>query len=223
MIHDPQPLALAEFVPLNGASVWRCHIDCATPNGGVREYLGQWLSRYDRTVFSMPEYVLPSVASEQVRIIYPAIDPLTPKNTRVSMRQARAMLADLGIDPERPLVTQVSRFDPWKNPWQVIDIYRLIKSVVPDVQVALVGTFAADDDPEAPRIFDAVREYAGSDPDVHLFTDPVQVGPRQANAFQSGSDIILQRSTREGFGLTVTEAMWKARPVIATPVGGINI
>ena len=139
------------------------------------------------------------------------------------MGEAGDILAALGINPERPLLTQVSRFDPWKNPWQVVDAYRLAKRAVPGLQLALVGTFAADDDPEAPVIYRAIRDYVGTDPDVHLFTDPARVGAREVNAFQSASDVILQRSTREGFGLTVTEAMWKARPVVATPVGGITV
>ncbi len=223
VIHDPQPLALHTLVPLNGAAIWRCHIDCSTPNGHVREYLTPWIRNYDRALFSMPEYVLPGVFAEQVRIVYPAIDPLTPKNSPLSMREAHAILAGLGMDMRRPLVTQVSRFDPWKNPWQVVDAYRLAKRAVPEVQLALVGTFAADDDPEAPAIYEAIRDYAGADSDVHLFTDPVKVGAREVNAFQTASDVILQRSTREGFGLTVTEAMWKARPVVATPVGGITV
>ena len=223
VVHDPQPLALRSLVPLEGAAIWRCHIDCSTPNGHVRQYLTPWIRTYDRALFSMPEYVLPGLATEQVRLVYPAIDPLTPKNSPLSMHGAQTILAGLGVDTRRPLVTQVSRFDPWKNPWQVVDAYRLAKRAIPEMQLALVGTFAADDDPEAPEIYKAIREYAGDDPDVYLFTDPTQVGPRQVNAFQSASDVILQRSTREGFGLTVTEAMWKARPVVATPVGGITV
>lgn len=223
VIHDPQPLPLRTLVPLRGAAIWRCHIDCSTPNGHVQEYLTPWIRAYDRALFSMPGYVLPGVADEQVRIVYPAIDPCTPKNCPLSMSEAQEILAGLGVDTTRPLVTQVSRFDPWKNPWQVVDAYRLAKCAVPEVQLALVGTFAADDDPEAPGIYRAIREYAGADPDVHLFTDPIQVGAREVNAFQTASNVILQRSTREGFGLTVTEAMWKGRPVVATPVGGITV
>jgi trehalose synthase len=192
VIHDPQPLALRTLVPLKGAAIWRCHIDCSTPNGHVQEYLTPWIRSYDRALFSMPEYVLPGVSADQVRIVYPAIDPLTPKNSPLSRHEAQAILAGLGIDMQRPLVTQVSRFDPWKNPWQVVDAYRMAKRAVPEVQLALVGTFAADDDPEAPAIYEAIREYAGADPDVHLFTDAVRVGPREVNAFQSASDVILQ-------------------------------
>jgi trehalose synthase len=223
VVHDPQPLPLIALAPLQGRTIWRCHIDCSTPNGGVREYLLPWMQQYDRTVFSMPEYVLGPLPAEQVRIVHPAIDPLTAKNRRLSLAYARRVLAGLGIDPTRPLVTQVSRFDPWKNPWQAVDAYRLAKREIPGLQLALVGVFSAKDDPEAPGICEDVARYAAGDPDVHLFNDGSRIGQREVNAFQTGSDVILQRSVREGFGLVVTEAMWKARPVVATPVGGIAV
>jgi trehalose synthase len=222
VIHDPQPLALRHLVPLRGAVIWRCHIDCSTANPGVRDYLVPWVRRYDQALFSMPQYVLPTLSPKKVRVILPAIDPLAPKRA-LSATQARPVLAQMRIDPSRPLLTQVSRFDPWKNPWQVIDVYRLAKRELPELQLAMAGVFAAKDDPEGPRIYRAIRRYAGRDPDVHLFTDPAHVGPRQINALQTASDVVLQRSTREGFGLTVSEAMWKGRPVIATPVGGITV
>src|SRR6266508_5011677 len=124
VIHDPQPLPLRALVPLRGAAIWRCHIDCSTPNGGVHEYLQPWIQAYDRALFSMPEYVLPGLQPEHVRIVHPAIDPVAPKNRPLPPSEATAVLANLGIDSDRPLVTQVSRFDPWKNPWQVVDAYR---------------------------------------------------------------------------------------------------
>jgi trehalose synthase len=223
VVHDPQPVALVSLAPLRGRTIWRCHIDCSTPNGHVREYLLPWIRQYDRAIFSMPEYVLGPLSAEQVRIVYPAIDPLTPKNRRLARARARAILAGLGIDPARPLVAQVSRFDPWKNPWQAVDAYRLAKREVPGLQLALVGVFAAKDDPEGPRVYQEVADYAGADPDVHLFTDPARVDQHEVNAFQMGADVVLQRSLREGFGLVVAEAMWKARPVVATPVGGITV
>lgn len=223
VIHDPQPLPLRAMVPLTGTSIWRCHIDCSAPNARVRDYLLPWVRDYDLTVFSMRDYVLAGMNPKGARVVYPAIDPLTPKNVPLPFEEARAVLAGLGIDPFRPLLTQVSRFDPWKNPWEVIDAYRLAKRHVPDLQLALVGVFSARDDPEGPQVYRSVRRHAGTDPDVHLYTDPARVGPREVNAFQSGSNVVLQRSVREGFGLTVTEAMWKARPVVATPVGGITV
>jgi len=221
VIHDPQPLPLAARVPLAGRTIWRCHIDCSQPNPAVAATLMPWIRAYDQAVFSMPAYVLPGLSAEHVALEYPAIDPLAPKNRALSRTAAQQRLAGLGVDPRRPLICQVSRFDPWKNPWQVVDAYRQSKRRICQLQLALVGVFSAKDDPEGPRIYESVRDYAGGDPDVHLFTDPGLVGDLEINAFQTASDVILQRSTREGFGLVVTEAMWKRRPVIGTPVGGI--
>jgi trehalose synthase len=223
VIHDPQPLAMRELVPLEGPAIWRCHIDCSEPNGGVCEFLLPWMQQYDQVVFTLPAFCLDGLGGDRIGLQYPAIDPLAAKNQRLGRSEARAIVAKLGLDPARPLVTQVSRFDPWKNPWDTVDSYRLAKREVPGLQLALVGVFAASDDPEAPEVFRSVRRHAGRDPDVHLFSDPAQVGAREINAFQTASTAILQRSTREGFGLTVTEAMWKQAPVIGTPVGGIAI
>jgi trehalose synthase len=221
VIHDPQPLPLGALANLSGGSLWRCHLDCSAPNARVASRLLPWVQAYDRAIFSYAEYVFQGLASAQVGLEFPAIDPLAPKNRPLRRTTALAILAGLGLDPRRPLVTQVSRFDPWKNPWQAVDIYRLAKRRLPGLQLALVGVFSAKDDPEGPQVYESVRRYAHADPDIHLFTDPVQVAEREVNAFQTASMAILQRSTREGFGLVVTEAMWKARPVIGTPVGGI--
>ncbi|SRR5579884_1590193 len=223
VVHDPQPLPLIAMAPLEGRTIWRCHIDCSASDRGIREYLLPWICKYDRALFSVPACALGPLPAEQVRIVYPAIDPLSEKNRWLPATRARGILAGLGIDPRRPLVTQVSRFDRWKNPWQAVDAYRLARQVVPGLQLALVGVFSARDDPEAPRVYEDVARHASGDPDVHLFTDAARVGDREISAFQAGSEVILQRSVREGFGLTVTEAMWKARPVVATPVGGIKV
>jgi trehalose synthase len=208
-------------VPLTGPAIWRCHIDSSTPNGGVCRFLLPWVREYDRAVFTMPSFCMEGLSPEQVVQEYPAIDPFMPKNQSLPRGAAAVILEGLGVDPHRPLVTQVSRFDSWKNPWEAVDSYRIAKRTIPELQLALVGVFAASDDPEAPRVYRSVRRYVGGDPDVHLFSDPWQVGAREINAFQSGSAAILQRSTREGFALTITEAMWKGTPVIGTPVGGI--
>ena len=223
VIHDPQPLPLRSLVPIEGPDIWRCHIDCSTPNGSVAPYLRPWIRSYDLVVYSMPAYVLPGSLPGQARVVHPAIDPLSAKNRPLAPGEAQAILARLDLDPCRPLATQVSRFDPWKDPWQAIDAYRLAKRELPELQLALVGVFSADDDPEAPQVYRSVRRYAAGDPDIHLFVDPLRVGQREVNAFQSGSTVVLQRSLREGFGLTVTEAMWKGRPVIGRAVGGITV
>jgi trehalose synthase len=220
VIHDPQPLPLRTLVPLGSRVIWRCHIDCSAPNPAVAARLLPWVQAYDTAVFSMPAYILPGVRAAQTVLEYPAIDPLMPKNQPLNGTAAN-VVAGLGLDPRRPLVTQVSRFDPWKNPWQAIDAYRLAKRSVPELQLAMLGVFSAKDDPQGPEVYASVRDHARGDPDVHLFTDPLWVGDQEVNAFQTASDVVLQRSIREGFGLVVTEAMWKARPVIGTPVGGI--
>jgi len=221
VVHDPQPLPLRSLAPLSGPSIWRCHIDSSTPNGGVCRFLMPWVREYDRAVFTMPSFCMEGLTPEQVVQEYPAIDPFAPKNLSLPPGATAGILEGLGVDPHRPLVTQVSRFDAWKNPWEAVDSYRIAKREIPELQLALVGVFAASDDPEAPRVYRSVQRYVSGDPDVHLFSDPRQVGAREINAFQSGSAAILQRSTREGFALTVTEAMWKGTPVIGTPVGGI--
>jgi trehalose synthase len=223
VIHDPQPLPLRALVPLAGGTIWRCHIDASEPNPYVRDWLLPFVRGYDRLVFSMRDYVPGGLASDRLAIEQPAIDPLTPKNRRLPRRRGLDILRGLGLDPARPLVSQVSRFDPWKNPRQAVDAYRLAKRELPDLQLALVGVFSAKDDPEGPKVYADIRDYTAGDPDVHLYTDPARVGDPEVNAFQSRSNVILQRSLREGFGLTVTEAMWKATPVVATPVGGIVV
>ena len=223
VVHDPQPcLARTGIHPFRQA-IWHCHIDSSTPNRAVWNYFRRYLTGYDRLVFCLPEYVNGSVPPEQVRFIRPAIDPLTPKNQPLPVGEAKQVLAGLGIDPSRPLVTQVARFDPWKDPLGVIDAYRLAKQAVPALQLALVGVMEAQDDPEAAVVFEHVRRHAGADPDIHLFSDPKQVQQREVNAFQTASTVVLQKSLREGFGLTVAEAMWKGTPVIGGDCGGIRV
>jgi trehalose synthase len=222
VIHDPQPLALRALVPLQGPAIWRCHIDCSTPNRQVRDQLMPWIRDYDRVIFSIPQFRLPGLDPQQVVIVSPAIDPLADKNRPLAPSEAHQTLTRLGIDPKRPLIAQIARFDRWKGHAEAVRIFRRARASVSGLQLALVGTFMANDDPEAPKVYAEVHRLASEDPDVHLFTDPVSVGATQINAFQVASNVVLQRSSREGFGLTVTEAMWKGRPVIARPVGGIT-
>jgi trehalose synthase len=157
-----------------------------------------------------------------VRIIPPAIDPLSPKNMAFSPEDAAFVCHQFGIDVDRPLLTQVSRFDPWKDPMGVIDAYRKVTEDVGDVQLALVGSMATDD-PEGWEFFQHTMEYADNDPDIKILNNLNNVGAIEVNAFQSQSDVCLQKSIREGFGLTVTEALWKGRPTVAGNVGGIPL
>ena len=222
IVHDPQPCPVSAGMHPFRQAIWHCHIDSSTPNRTVWNYFQRYLTGYDRLVFCLPQYVNGSVPRERVRFIRPAIDPLTTKNQVMPIDEAKQILAGLGIDPARPLMTQVARFDPWKDPLGVIDAYRLAKQDIPSLQLALVGVMAAQDDPEAAGILAQVQRYTGADPDIHLFSDPHFVGQREVNAFQMASDVVLQKSLREGFGLTVTEAMWKGKPVIGGNCGGIR-
>jgi trehalose synthase len=186
----------------------------------VVDFLGPWLARYDAAVFHRPEYVPPVDGLPPAFIWPPAIDPLAPKNMALSVEDARYIVDQFGIDVERPLLTQVSRFDPWKDPLGVIDAYRAVRAERPDVQLALVGSMAHDD-PEGWEFYNQTVAYAQSDPDIYILSNLNNVGSVEVNAFQVSSAAILQKSIREGFGLTVSEALWKGRPVVAGRVGGI--
>ncbi len=222
IVHDPQPAAICSMVPQKAAHwVWRCHIDLSTPNPSTLERLGMYLDHFPAAVFHMPAYV-PSGMDGRANIIPPAIDPLAPKNMAFSPDDAVYICEQFGIDVDRPLLCQVSRFDPWKDPLGVIDAYRIVKQQVPDVQLALVGSMATDD-PEGWDFFNATVAHADGDPDIHILNNLNNVGAIEVNAFQSHSDVVIQKSTREGFGLTVTEAIWKGRPFIGGAVGGIPL
>jgi trehalose synthase len=173
---------------------------------------------------SMPEYAAVGLPLERTVAFPPAIDPFATKNLPLPLNEARARLACLGIDCGRPLVSQVSRFDPWKDPLGVVDAYRLAKRRVPELQLALVGALTAIDDPEGAEVWRSVSSYAGDEPDIHIYPQP-EVGGDEitVNAFQTASNVVVQKSTREGFGLTVTEAMWKGMPVIGGDCGGIRL
>jgi len=222
IVHDAQPAALASLVPDKSRNwVWRCHIDLSTPNQDTLAQLLPYLDPYPATVFHMQQYV-PHGIDGRAHIVPPAIDPLAPKNMAFSPEDAIYICDQFGIDVDRPLLTQVSRFDPWKDPLGVIDAYRLVKERVPDVQLALVGSMATDD-PEGWDFFNATVAHADGDPDIHILNNLNNVGAIEVNAFQSHSDVVIQKSTREGFGLTVSEAIWKARPFIGGDVGGIPL
>jgi trehalose synthase len=220
--HDPQPAALYSLVPDKATNwVWRCHIDLSTPNAATIDRLLPYISDYPSQVYHMAEYVTDGLNS-QVHIVPPAIDPLAPKNMAFSPEDATYICEQFGIDVDRPLMCQVSRFDPWKDPLGVIDAYRIVKESIPEVQLALVGAMASDD-PEGWDFFNATIAHAAGDPDIHILNNFNNVGAIEVNAFQSHADVIIQKSTREGFGLTVSEAIWKAKPFIGGRVGGIPL
>jgi trehalose synthase len=222
LIHDPQPAGLFKLVPEKAAGwVWRCHIDLSTPNPATIERLLPFIADYPQSLFHMRGYV-PAGMRGNVNIVPPAIDPLMPKNMALSPEDASYVCEQFGIDVDRPLICQVSRFDPWKDPLGVIDAYRIVKQKIPDVQLALVGSMASDD-PEGWDFFNATIAHAAGDPDVHILNNFNNVGAIEVNAFQSHADVVVQKSIREGFGLTVSEAIWKARPFIGGSVGGIPL
>jgi trehalose synthase len=224
IVHDPQPIGLRRGAEGKGRNwIWRCHIDLSEPNPAPIARLLPMIEEYDATVWHMPAYVPQGVNGHNgVKIIPPAIDPLSPKNMAFSPDDAAFVCRQFGIDVDRPLLTQVSRFDPWKDPMGVIDAYRIVHEQVPDVQLALVGSMATDD-PEGWEFFQHTFEYADGDEDIKILNNLNNVGAIEVNAFQSQSDICLQKSIREGFGLTVTEALWKGRPTIGGNVGGIPL
>ena len=222
-VHDPQPALVKYFS--EGLSpqtkwIWRCHIDTSTPNRQVLDYLLPHITDYDAQIFTMEDYTPPDVHLPGLTIIPPAIDPLSPKNMALSADDARYIVSQFGVDAARPFMVQVSRFDPWKDPLGVIDAYRLVKEEVPEIQLVLIGSMAHDD-PEGWDYWYKTVNYADGDRDIFLFSNLTNVGAIEVNAFQSIADVVIQKSIREGFGLVVTEALWKARPLVASRVGGI--
>ena len=219
VIHDPQPAALIDArKPGSNHWVWRCHIDLSHPNRAVWDFLEKFVSRYDGAMFSSPEF------SRQLPIpqylFYPAIDPLSEKNQDLEPEFIAQVLARFRIDPMRPILTQISRFDRLKDPVGVIRAYRIVKRYF-DCQLVLAGG-SASDDPEGAIVLKEVLREADNDPDIRVIELPAWA-PREVNALQRASTIVIQKSLREGFGLTVSEALWKKKPVVASAVGGIPI
>ncbi len=224
IVHDPQPAGVHQHVPEKAKRwIWRCHIDLSTPNSETIKRLTPLVSEHDAFLFHMDKYVPAGLNSKRPPyIVPPAIDPLAPKNMALSPEDASYVCQQFGIDVDRPLICQVSRFDPWKDPIGVIDAYRSVTAEMPEVQLALIGSMATDD-PEGWDFFNSTMEHAQGDPDIKILNNLNNVGAIEVNAFQSQADVVIQKSTREGFGLTVSEALWKARPFIGGDVGGIPL
>jgi len=217
VIHDPQPVALIEAREENGNHwVWRCHIDLSHPNQAVWDFLEPYVSRYDGSMFSAPEFAQKLPIPQY--LFYPAIDPLSEKNCELEPAFIADVLARYQIDPQRTILTQISRFDRLKDPVGVIRAYRIVKRYF-DCQLVLAGG-GAPDDPEGAVVLKEVLREAENDPDIKVLELPASA-PLEVNALQRASTIVIQKSLREGFGLTVSEALWKKKPVVASAVGGI--
>ena len=218
IIHDPQPLPLIKFYKKRQPWIWRCHIDISNPNKQLWEFLKGFILRYDAVIISSEKYGRRDLPVEQ-RVIYPAIDPLSPKNMEISSEIVHKYLRKFGIPADKPLIVQISRFDKWKDPEGVIEIFKLVKEKV-DCRLVLCGSMATDD-PEGWTVYERVRRKARrliERKEVLLITSENNI---LVNALQRSSAVVIQKSIKEGFGLTVTEALWKEKPVVASNVGGI--
>jgi len=221
IIHDPQPLPLIRFYEKKQPWIWRCHVDLSNPNKDLWNFLKEFIHRYDLVIVSSEKYKKKDLPVEQ-RIVYPAINPLSPKNIELSDETIQRVLKEFNIPLDKPLITQISRFDKWKDPEGVIDVFRIIKKSV-DARLVLLGGTATDD-PEGWAIYEKVKKKAE---DLIRAGDVILIindgNDMLVNTLQRVSRVVIQKSIREGFGLTVTEALWKGTPVVASNIGGIPL
>ena len=224
VIHDPQPAAMITYLKSLEQTkfIWRCHIDTSNPNIEMWSFLRDFLKEYDAVIFTLKRFVKDENIFKRLFIIPPSIDPLSDKNRPLDRNKTEEIVRRFGVASERPLITQVSRFDPWKDPLGVIDMYRLIKRDIPGLQLALIGSMSVDD-PEGWIMYEKILRRAGEDKDICILSDLKGVGNLEVNAFQRASKVIIQKSLREGFGLVVSEGLWKERPVVGGNVGGIVV
>lgn len=228
IVHDPQPAAILALLQQrlghrpHGKWIWRCHIDTTEAQPEAWDLLHPYVEEYDAAIFTMAEYVNENLKRPRIYIVPPAIDPLSPKNVDLSPQTVHEILVRYSVDPERRMILQVSRFDPWKDPLGVIDVYRALKPDFPDLQLVLIASMAHDD-PEGWSWYERTVRRAGEDYDIHILSNLNGVGNVEVNAFQRKADVVIQKSVREGFGLVVSEALWKGRPVVAGNVGGIPL
>jgi len=223
VIHDPQPVAILNYRKKKiGKWIWRLHIDPTNAQEKIWQFIKPFVEKYDATIFTLKEYVKDDLKVENITIIPPAIDPLSPKNMELGQEEIENVVRKYKVDLNRPIITQVSRFDPWKDPLGVIDMYRIVKREIKEVQLILIASMAHDD-PEGWEYYEKTARHAGEDYDIHLLSNLNGVGNLEVNAFQRASNVIIQKSLREGFGLVITEALWKGKPVVAGNVGGIPL
>jgi len=223
VVHDPQPLGLRTLAEQGfGKWVWRCHIDLSAPYRPVWDFVREMLRKYDASIFHMKEFVHPDTPTPKIFTMPPSIDPLSPKNRELSETEVLRVLERFGVNPEKPILTQVGRFDPWKDPFAAIDVYRKVKEKIGDTQLLLITAMPMDD-PDGLIYLEKICRRIGEDPNVFILTDYKGVRALEVNAFQRATTVALQMSLREGFGLSVTEALWKKVPVVARPAGGIKL
>jgi len=223
VIHDPQPVAILNYrQEKKGKWIWRFHIDPTSTQEKIWQFIRPFIEKHDAAIFTLKEYVKDDLKLKNIAIIPPAIDPLSPKNMDLDQEEIENIVTKYKVDPDRLIIAQVSRFDPWKDPLGVIDMYRMVKREVKDVQLVLIASMA-NDDPEGWEYYEKTARHAGEDYDIHLLSNLNGIGNLEVNAFQRASDVIIQKSLREGFGLVITEALWKGKPVVAANVGGIPL
>ena len=221
IVHDPQPAPVQQFAKDTAARwIWRVHIDLSAYNREAWGFLDEYVHEYDAFVFTMPEFVPEQFDHSRVHCFAPAIDPLSPKNLELPSELRDRIVRWTGVQLDRPLLTQVSRFDPWKDPLGVIRVYRELRKKHAGLQLALLGSMALDD-PEGWSIFDKITKDVEGDPDIHVASNFTGIGNLEVNSFQSASDVVIQKSIREGFGLIVSETLWKGTPIVAGRTGGI--
>jgi len=217
-IHDPQPMGLIIKKRPGQKWIWRCHVDTSTPDPQAWDFLENFLNAYDACVFHMPEFIY-----EKIKIptytVRPSIDPLHPKNIDLSEKEIKTTLTKFGIDPEKPIIVQVSRFDKLKDPFGVFEAFKLVRKKY-DCQLILAGSFAPDD-PEGEGVYKDLLNITSDEKNVFVLNLPPD-SHREINAFQRGATVVVQKSLKEGFGLVVSEAMWKSKPVVGSNVGGIK-
>lgn len=226
VVHDPQPAGVILYLPHFHPAICRIHIDLTLPNPEAWKFFSGIFGMYDKIIVSSKNFIKKEIKGKAVAFS-PAIDPVAPKNQSLKIDFAKEILKGYGIDPARPLISQISRFDPWKGFLELIEAYQIAKKKIPDLQLVLVGFFLAKDDPEAMKVYNLVKKKAEKDPDIFLFFNPEMLGSLKVhvfvNAAQVASDFIIQNSSREGFGLSLTEAMWKEKAVIGGPAEGIRL
>ena len=232
VVHDPQPAGLLHYMQekvksrrrRNGTDqtkwIWRCHLDTTEALPEVWDFLRPYVELYDAAVFTRDEYVQEDLQSPLLSLVPPAIDPLSTKNIDIPDEAVKEILRRYQIDPERPIIAQVSRFDPWKDPLGVIDVYKVLKKKRPGLQLLMVASMA-NDDPEAWSFYERIVRKAGEDYDIHILTNLNGVANLEVNAFQRASQVLIQKSIREGFGLVISEGLWKEKAMVAGGVGGI--